>query len=147
MLRREAGGEEKVDCEGCGKKRSPWGGAGLTRAVEKIARVAKGGGAERGMSTNRIDSLSRAGITSLYCRPTPDRPARGHPFRFSNPALFIYQPSYTWGRVKDVTSRSGIRHPLTSIRSHFLSVLSPGHFEILKVLLSTLRVLIPISQR
>lgn len=37
-MRREVEGEEKVDCEGCGKKRSPWGGAGLTGVVGKDSR-------------------------------------------------------------------------------------------------------------
>lgn len=45
-MRREEG-EEKVDCEGCGKKRSPWGGARLARVEEKIAGVAKGWSGER----------------------------------------------------------------------------------------------------
>lgn len=42
LLRREVEGEEKVNCESCGKKRSPWGGAGLTGVVGKIVGVAKG---------------------------------------------------------------------------------------------------------
>lgn len=74
------------------------GGAGLTGVAGKIAgggEKRKEVGAEKGMSTNRIDSLSRAGTTSLYCRP--DRAARSHPFCFFNPALFIYQPSYIMG--------------------------------------------------
>lgn len=46
-MRREVEGEEKVDYEGCGKKRSPWGGAGLAGVVGKIAGVAKGWSGER----------------------------------------------------------------------------------------------------
>lgn len=38
LLRREVEGEEKVDCEGCGKKRSPWGGAGTHRGCRKDSR-------------------------------------------------------------------------------------------------------------
>lgn len=65
--------------------------------------------------------------TSLYCRP--DRAARSHPFCFSNPALFIYRPSYIMGTRKR-------RHVLlrysapTHVDSLALLVHLRGHFAI-----------------
>lgn len=89
-----------------------------------------GGGAKKGMSTNRIDSLSRAGTTSFYC--CLDRAARSHPFCFSNSALFIYRPSYimrgTRKRRHVLLRYSAPTHvDSLALRS---SISSPGHFAI-----------------
>jgi len=81
------------------------------------------------MSANRIDSLSWAGITSLYCRPTPGRPPLFQPRVIYLPAIV-----YVGARKRCYVL---FCHPLTSICSHFFSVSSPGHLEILKALLST----------
>lgn len=126
------GGPERRSTTRVGKKRPSWAAWDLPEVWEtrwgNDTRLRGGGegwkGAVEGwerLSTNRIDSLSRAGVTFLYCRPTSDR-ARSYPFRPSlcTLALFIYQPSYTWtawsSRVKNLTFYFSIRHPLTSIR-------------------------------
>lgn len=103
MRRRARRPREKVDDEGwkettiVGRCETRWGCE--RRGEEMILgclRVVKDEGGQR-VSTNRIDSLSRASVTFLYCRPTSDQ-ARSYPFRLSlcSLALFIYQPSYTW---------------------------------------------------
>jgi len=73
---------------------------------EKIAGVAKGWSGER--NEYELILFHESTLLSFYCRPTLDRTVRDHPFRFSNPALFICQPSSTWERVGDITSC--IRH-------------------------------------
>jgi len=106
LLRREVEGEEKVDCEDCGKKRPPWD-AGRRR----IHRGCEWGKASRG--GERIEQRKEWVRIELILFHEPAllpftaiQLLAGHPFRLSNPVLFIYQPSCTWGRVKDVTSFS-----------------------------------------
>lgn len=114
-----------------------------------------------GGSTNRIDSLSRAGVTFLYCRPTSDR-ARGKlplsPFPSHPCVIYLSAVVYVDGLILarkepyvllQHSTPSHVDSFSLSVSSTFSSPSSfsfAGRSGLLKALLFRGRVLVPIPR-